>query len=72
MRVGAEGCGEHDDLVIALALACWRTKRMTHEQTAESGGARRLRIALEPTVRNANNAAGNSGRLGFCRRMCST
>jgi hypothetical protein len=27
MRVGAEGCGEHDDLVIALALACWRAKR---------------------------------------------
>ncbi len=27
MRIGAEGCGEHDDLVIALALACWRVKR---------------------------------------------
>jgi len=26
-RVGAEGAGEHDDLVIALALACWRAKR---------------------------------------------
>ena len=27
MRLGADGCGEHDDLVIALALACWRAKR---------------------------------------------
>lgn len=27
VRFGADGCGEHDDLVIALALACWRAKR---------------------------------------------
>ncbi|HWF09292.1 MAG TPA: hypothetical protein VG297_12565, partial [Bryobacteraceae bacterium] len=27
LRLGADGCGEHDDLVIALALACWRAKR---------------------------------------------
>jgi hypothetical protein len=27
VRMGAEGCGRHDDLVIALALACWRAKR---------------------------------------------
>jgi len=26
-RVGADGHGEHDDLVIALALACWKAKR---------------------------------------------
>jgi phage FluMu gp28-like protein len=26
VRMGADGCGEHDDLVIALALACWRAK----------------------------------------------
>jgi len=25
-RLGAEGSGEHDDLVIALALACWSAK----------------------------------------------
>jgi hypothetical protein len=25
-RVGADGVGEHDDLAIALALACWRAK----------------------------------------------
>jgi hypothetical protein len=24
VRIGAEGSGQHDDLVIALALACWR------------------------------------------------
>lgn len=24
VRIGADGSGEHDDLVIALALACWR------------------------------------------------
>ena len=24
VRMGAEGAGQHDDLVIALALACWR------------------------------------------------
>jgi len=29
IRVGADGFGEHDDLVIALALACWRAKRPT-------------------------------------------
>jgi hypothetical protein len=26
-RFGADGCGQHDDLVIALALACWRARR---------------------------------------------
>jgi hypothetical protein len=25
--IGAEGAGEHDDLVIAVALACWRASR---------------------------------------------
>jgi threonine dehydrogenase-like Zn-dependent dehydrogenase len=27
VRLGADGVGQHDDLVIALALACWRAKR---------------------------------------------
>jgi hypothetical protein len=27
VRFGADGYGEHDDLVIALALACWRANR---------------------------------------------
>jgi hypothetical protein len=27
VRVGADGSGEHDDLVIALALGCWKAKR---------------------------------------------
>jgi hypothetical protein len=27
MKLGADGCGEHDDLVIAVALACWRANR---------------------------------------------
>ncbi len=26
-RLGADGSGEHDDLVIAVALACWRARR---------------------------------------------
>ena len=26
-RLGADGCGEHDDLAIAVALACWRAGR---------------------------------------------
>jgi hypothetical protein len=26
IRVGADGAGQHDDLAIALALACWRAK----------------------------------------------
>jgi hypothetical protein len=26
-RVGADRAGEHDDLVIALALACWKGRR---------------------------------------------
>jgi hypothetical protein len=29
-RLGAEGSGEHDDLVIALALACWSAKGREH------------------------------------------
>jgi hypothetical protein len=29
MRIGADGAGEHDDLVIALALACWRARMRT-------------------------------------------
>jgi hypothetical protein len=37
VRIGADGYGEHDDLVIALALACWRAGRR------ENGfGTRRL------------------------------
>jgi hypothetical protein len=27
VRIGAEGAGEHDDLAIALALACWKAQR---------------------------------------------
>lgn len=27
VRVGADGAGEHDDLVMAVALACWRARR---------------------------------------------
>lgn len=27
VRIGADGYGEHDDLVIAVALACWRARR---------------------------------------------
>ena len=27
VRIGADGYGEHDDLVIGLALACWRARR---------------------------------------------
>ena len=27
-RVGADRVGEHDDLVIALALACWKGRRV--------------------------------------------
>jgi hypothetical protein len=27
VRIGADGYGQHDDLVIALALACWRAGR---------------------------------------------
>ena len=30
VRLGADGGGEHDDLVIALALACWRAQRRTN------------------------------------------
>jgi hypothetical protein len=30
VRMGAEGSGSHDDLVIALALACWRAKGRQH------------------------------------------
>ena len=29
LRVGADACGEHDDLVIAVALACWSAKKAT-------------------------------------------
>jgi len=31
LRMGADGPGEHDDLVMALALACWRAKRQQNE-----------------------------------------
>jgi hypothetical protein len=40
-RMGADGCGEHDDLVIALALACWRAGRgVTRPQPSIFGGGR--------------------------------
>jgi len=28
VRLGADGFGEHDDLIIAVALSCWRARRM--------------------------------------------
>lgn len=28
-RMGADGYGEHDDLVIALALGCWRAGKQS-------------------------------------------
>jgi hypothetical protein len=34
VRVGADGAGEHDDLVVALALACWAARK---GWTGESG-----------------------------------
>jgi hypothetical protein len=37
VRMGADGGGQHDDLVVALALACWRAKRKQNEL-----GTRRL------------------------------
>jgi len=38
-RMGADGAGEHDDLAIALALACWRAKRRnTAADYADSHG----------------------------------
>jgi len=37
-RMGADGPGEHDDLAIALALACWRAKR----RVPNGEGTRRL------------------------------
>ncbi len=27
MQMGAEGAGQHDDLAVAVALACWRARR---------------------------------------------
>jgi hypothetical protein len=35
--MGAEGSGQHDDLVMAVALACWRAKRGQNDWGA--GGA---------------------------------
>jgi hypothetical protein len=37
LRMGADRPGQHDDLVMALALACWRAKR-----TQIGFGTRRL------------------------------
>ena len=37
LKLGADGSGEHDDLVIAVALACWKGKRKEN-----SFGTRRL------------------------------
>jgi hypothetical protein len=33
VRVGADGSGQHDDLVIALSLACWKARRMARKIT---------------------------------------
>ena len=32
VAMGAEGHGEHDDLAVAVALACWRAKRIEMRQ----------------------------------------
>ena len=41
-RVGADGCGQHDDMVIALALACWagRNERPPAKPWVKSPGKR--------------------------------
>ena len=38
-RLGADGHGQHDDLVIALALACWRARmpQIGHRMTPLPG-----------------------------------
>ena len=41
VRIGADGCGEHDDLVIALALACWRAKRRENGERGQREGVLR-------------------------------
>ena len=38
MRLGADGFGEHDDLVIALALAVWRARRKPLPMNGLGGG----------------------------------
>jgi hypothetical protein len=40
VRLGADGSGEHDDLVIAIALACWRAQR--RELGLNPGSSRHL------------------------------
>jgi len=39
VRLGADGSGQHDELVIALSLACWKAKRMERKN---SFGTQRL------------------------------
>lgn len=39
VRMGADGTGEHDDLVIALALACWMARRKVRPEVV---GTRRI------------------------------
>ena len=41
-RVGADGRGQHDDLVMALALACWRGRKLVKK--IGLGGGRILRM----------------------------
>ena len=40
VRMGADGFGEHDDLVIALALAVWRARRKGPGLNSMTGGGR--------------------------------
>jgi phage FluMu gp28-like protein len=40
VRLGADGCAEHDDLVVAVALACWRAGR--RERQKNVWGTQRL------------------------------
>lgn len=35
MRLGADGFGEHDDLVIAVALACWGARKVEPREQGE-------------------------------------
>jgi hypothetical protein len=30
VKMGAEGAGQHDDLVMALALACWKARSIRY------------------------------------------
>lgn len=66
VRLGAEGSGEHDDLVIALALACWSAKGRECVREGTRQRDCQSRAGWHPAPRFAERRLKRGDYFAFC------